>query len=111
LLSDGLLHIPHHQQHTSSNVTITFDPHNADIAYARTSLHVTCGLDEHNLGKTFQEGGVYYWSFRKVDSGGSQGGAHGVATGERWKISCWFLDINWTSGDSLGLNELGAANG
>jgi hypothetical protein len=86
-------------QHASSNFTIKFDPHSETIAHGRTALHAICGTDEHDLGKTFQEGGYYYWSFRK-DAG----------KGGKWKISYLFLDVNWTSGDSLGLNEPGAAD-
>ncbi|EXJ56598.1 hypothetical protein A1O7_06942 [Cladophialophora yegresii CBS 114405] len=80
--------------HASSNFTITFDPDSENVAHARTVLHAVCGIDEHDLGKTFQEGGYYYWSFRR--------------NGGEWKISYLFLDVNWTSGDSLGLNDPGA---
>lgn len=47
------------------------------------------------MGQIFSEGGYYYWSFRKV--------------GDEWKITYLFLDVNWVSGDSKGLNEPGAA--
>jgi len=47
------------------------------------------------MGQIFSEGGYYYWSFRKERDG--------------WKISYLFLDVNWVSGDSKGLNEPGAA--
>jgi hypothetical protein len=51
----------------------------------------TCGLHETDLGQAFFEGGYYYWSFHKVNG--------------EWKISYLFLDVNWTCGESLGLND------
>lgn len=61
-------------------------------AHGRSNLYSVCGLDEKDLAQTFHEGGWYYWSFRKEDDG-------------QWKICYLFLDVNWTMGDSLGLNE------
>ncbi|KIW22752.1 uncharacterized protein PV07_11018 [Cladophialophora immunda] len=92
-------------QHSSSNVTISFTSENT--AHARSALHAICGTDGDDIGKVFQEGGYYYWSFRREDQG--QGQEQGQGRG-KWRISYLFLDVNWTSGDSLGLNEPGAAD-
>ena len=92
--------------HMSSNFVIKFE--SESVAHARSTLHAVCGSDERDLGVGFHEGGYYYWSFRR-ESSQRQGGAEG-GDGE-WKISYLFLDVNWTLGDSLGLNEEGAANG
>ncbi|OQU94030.1 SnoaL-like domain-containing protein [Cladophialophora immunda] len=91
--------------HSSSNVTISFTSENT--AHARSALHAICGTDGDDIGKVFQEGGYYYWSFRREDQG--QGQEQGQGRG-KWRISYLFLDVNWTSGDSLGLNEPGAAD-
>jgi hypothetical protein len=96
-------------KHAFTNFTITFDPHRPDVAHARTTLHAICGTDKHDLGRTFQEGGYYYWSFRKVGPCIGADGERG-SDAAKWKISYLFLDVNWTSGDSLGLNEPGAAD-
>ncbi len=56
-------------------------------------LIAVCDIDACDIGKTFSEGGYYYWDFRK-ESG-------------EWKIQRLLLDIIWTQGDSLGLkNEI-----
>lgn len=66
------------------------------MAHARTNLFAVCGLDSVDIGKNFAEGGYYYWSFRKEQ----------VASGNmEWKISYLFLDVTWSQGDSLGLNQ------
>ena len=80
--------------HMSSNFVIKFESEN--VAHARTTLHATCGSHESDLGECFHEGGYYYWSFRRVDG--------------EWKIRYLYLDCVWTLGDSLGLNEPGAAD-
>ena len=77
--------------HMSSNFVIKFE--SDTVARARSTLHAACGLHETDLGQTFHEGGYYYWSFRKMWG--------------KWKISYLFLDVTWTLGDSLGLNEPG----
>ncbi|KAK6369410.1 hypothetical protein LTS17_009753 [Exophiala oligosperma] len=79
--------------HMSSNMTITFE--SDIIAHGRSALFAICGVHSDDINKNFSEGGYYYWSFRKV--------------GETWKISYLFLDVMWENGDSLGLNEPGAA--
>ena len=73
----------------SSNFTIRFE--SSTVAHGRSTLMATCGTHETDLGQCFFEGGYYYWSFRKTN---------GV-----WKISYLYLDCNWTSGDSMGLND------
>jgi len=88
----------HRMMHLSSNFTIKFDAEDADVAYGRSSLLAVCGTDARDIAKVFQEGGYYYWSFRRVKDDADSG--NGV-----WKISQLFLDINWTVGDSLGLND------
>lgn len=77
----------------SSNFTITFE--SDTVAHGRTALFGICGTHPDDIGENFSEGGYYYWSFRKVR--------------DEWKISYLFLDVNWVSGDSKGLNEPGAA--
>ena len=67
------------------------------VAHGRSTILVANGLSEHDLSPVFLEGGYYYWTFRKD------------LTTEHWRISHLLLDINWTEGDSLGLNEPGAA--
>ncbi|EXJ74458.1 uncharacterized protein A1O5_02754 [Cladophialophora psammophila CBS 110553] len=89
--------------HASSNFTITFQ--SDTVAHARSALHAICGTDPDDIGRVFQEGGYYYWSFRKEGQGQGQGQGQG-----KWLISYLFLDVNWTRGDSLGLNEPGAAD-
>ncbi|KIX92165.1 uncharacterized protein Z520_12158 [Fonsecaea multimorphosa CBS 102226] len=99
--------------HSSSNMTISFT--SDTTAHARSALHAICGTHDNDIGQVFQEGGYYYWSFRKDhpdhDHGHLQGRGQGQGQGRgTWRISYLFLDVNWTSGDSLGLNEPGAAD-
>lgn len=74
----------------SSNFIIKFE--SETLAHGQSTLMATCGLHETDLSECFFEGGYYYWSVKKVDEG-------------RWRISYLFLDVNWTKGESLGLNE------
>ncbi|RMZ76602.1 hypothetical protein DV738_g4798, partial [Chaetothyriales sp. CBS 135597] len=75
--------------HLSSNFYIAFE--SDTVAYGRSTLQATCGLHETDLGQTFHEGGYYYWTFRKVN--------------DEWKIAYLYLDVTWTAGESLGLND------
>lgn len=75
----------------SSNITIKFE--SEKVAHGRSTLHATHGISEKDLTPNFYVGGYYYYSFRKRKHG------------EPWKITFLFLDVNWTEGDSLGLNE------
>ncbi|RMD40575.1 hypothetical protein DV735_g4560, partial [Chaetothyriales sp. CBS 134920] len=75
--------------HLSSNFYIVFA--SDTVAHGRSTLQATCGLHGTDLGQTFHEGGYYYWSFRKVNG--------------EWKISYLYLDVTWTQGESLGLND------
>ncbi|KEF61609.1 uncharacterized protein A1O9_03177 [Exophiala aquamarina CBS 119918] len=79
--------------HLSSNYTILFN--SETVAHGRSALFAVCGTHPEDMGQIFSEGGYYYWSFRKELDG--------------WKISYLFLDVNWVSGDSKGLNEPAAA--
>ncbi|OAL26154.1 hypothetical protein AYO20_10207 [Fonsecaea nubica] len=98
----------HRMLHSSSNLTISFTSDNT--AHARSALHAVCGTDSDDIGKVFQEGGYYYWSFRRAEHGQEHGQEQEEQGLAEWKISYLFLDVNWTSGDSLGLNEPGAAD-
>lgn len=80
-----------------TNLSIDF-AEDYSTAWARSSLFVANGLEERDMGQVFSEGGYYYWTFQK-DPGTGQ-----------WRIKELFLDINWTQGDSRGLNEPGAAD-
>ena len=68
------------------------------IAYGRSTIMVANGISKDNLSPVFLEGGYYHWTFHKDPAAG------------QWRISLLKLDINWTEGDSLGLNDPGAAN-
>ena len=76
-------------QHMSSNFVIQFESNT--VAHGRSTVMATCGSHATDLSEVFSEGGYYYWSFRKV--------------GGEWKITYLYLDVNWTKGDSLGLND------
>lgn len=84
--------------HLSTNIVIRFPEGEGNqargellrVAHGRSNLYTACGLDEKDLNQNFQEGGWYYWSFRKEDDG-------------QWKISHLFLDVNWTVGKNQGL--------
>lgn len=87
-----------YKKHMIANLSIDFSE-DYTIAYARSNLFVANGLEENrDLGQVFSEGGYYYWTFRKDPQS------------EQWRIKDLFLDVNWTSGDSRGLNEPGAAD-
>lgn len=76
-------------QHISSNFKIAFE--SEDKAKGRSTLIAVCGIDACDISKTFSEGGYYYWDFRRVDG--------------EWKLERLLLDVVWTQGDTLGLNE------
>lgn len=82
--------------HMSSNMAVVFESSTA--AHARSTLFAVCGIEKHDIGKTFSEGGYYYWSMRKENERDEED-----ESGE-WKLSSLNLDVNWTHGDSLGLN-------
>ena len=81
----------------TSNLKIVFTE-KYETAYGRATISVTNGLHEVQLDPNFIEGGYYYFTFRKNPDT------------RQWQISYLYLDINWTQGDSLGLNESGAAD-
>ena len=81
----------------TSNLKIIFAD-NYETAHGRATVSVTNGLHEKELDPIFVEGGYYYFTFRKNPSP------------QHWQISYLFLDINWTQGDSRGLNASGAAD-
>ena len=68
------------------------------VAHARSTILVANGLDKHTLDPVFLEGGHYYWTFKKDPKT------------NQWHISFVLLDVVWTFGDSMGLNEPGAAD-
>jgi hypothetical protein len=76
-----------------SNWTVIFE--SDDVAHARSTCFCTHGTDDNDFSKHFMEGGYYYTSFRRIRT----------EHGDHWKISNLTLDINWTMGDSLGVNE------
>lgn len=78
----------------SSNFSIVFE--SDTVAYGRSALLAICGLDPKDIGKNFEEGGYYYWTFRKEVSPDGH---------SEWKIAYLNLDVTWIRGDSLGLNE------
>lgn len=78
----------------SSNFSITFE--SDSVAHGRSALFAVCGIDASDIGKNFAEGGYYYWTFRKETN---------LNEKKEWKISYLYLDVTWSQGDSLGLNE------
>ncbi|EXJ71763.1 uncharacterized protein A1O5_05573 [Cladophialophora psammophila CBS 110553] len=79
--------------HIATNFTIFFD--SDDIAHGRYACFATHGRSEHDLSEHFMEGGYYYSSFRRVPSD----------SGDIWKFTNLTLEMIWTLGDSIGLNE------
>lgn len=84
---------PRVQQHISTNFTVIFE--SEDVAHARYTCFATHGTSEHDLSEHFMEGGYYYSTFQRVP-----GDAEDV-----WKFSNLTLEMIWTVGDSIGLNE------
>jgi hypothetical protein len=80
-------------QHISTNFTVEFE--SDDVAHARYTCFATHGRSEHDLSEHFMEGGYYYSSFKKIYSD----------SGDVWKFTHLTLEMIWTLGDSIGLNE------
>jgi hypothetical protein len=82
------------QQHIASNFVVEFE--SDTMAHARYTCFATHGSHEWDLSKHFMEAGYYYSSFRREPT------ADGFST---WKFSHLTLDMVWTQGEALGLNE------
>ncbi|KAJ9613497.1 hypothetical protein H2200_003439 [Cladophialophora chaetospira] len=79
--------------HIAANITVFFE--SDTVAHARYTCFATHGRSECDLSEHFMEGGYYYSSFRRVHNGAD----------DIWKFSNLTLEMIWTLGDSMGLNE------
>ncbi|KIW44607.1 uncharacterized protein PV06_03063 [Exophiala oligosperma] len=80
--------------HIASNFIVEFE--SDTVAHARYTCFATHGLHESDISKHFMEAGYYYSSFRRVSAADGYGA---------WRFSHLTLDMVWTLGESLGLNE------
>lgn len=81
-------------KHIASNFIVEFE--SDTVAHARYTCFATHGLHESDISKHFMEAGYYYSSFRRVSAADGYGA---------WRFSHLTLDMVWTLGESLGLNE------
>ena len=81
-------------KHMAANFYVEFE--SDTVAHARYTCFATHGPHPSDISKHFMEAGYYYSSFRKEFTSAGIG---------LWKFSHLTLDMVWTMGESLGLNE------